>query len=216
MKKVMMAMTIVVAISFFSSVIAVAPSAAKAVSKDASNAKSKTPTQFPPHTQGESTVPKQQFWDLVVDHCYINGILVPMNPCSNTTITVKVGQAVVGTCYYKAITLPVADITKADAAYWGSGNLTYVIVSVFSSLKPAITPKKEETKNLPKFTYAFAKNYTKGERMAWNHYMTFRWVATQELIGQNVFLFKLDHKDTIKETGPETNYCFSTAINVTP
>ncbi len=211
-------MAMFVVFAFLVSVIAVAPSAVKAASRGESNAKSKTSTKFLPHTPLESTIPKTEFWDLAVDHCIINGINIPMNPCINTTITVKVGQAVAGTCYYKAITLPVADITKADATYWGSGNFTYNILAVFSALKPGpdITPKKEETKNLPKFTYAFAKNYTKGERMVWNHYMTFSWVATQEFIGSNAFLFNLDKDNTIKETGAEKNYCLSTLINVTP
>src|SRR4030042_6633685 len=147
MKKEMVVVTIVTALSFLVSLIADAPVAAKAVSKEESKAKSVTPAQVPPPAPGESTVPKAQFWDLALDHCVLKGISISMNPCTSKTVTVKVGQPLAGTCFYKAITLPKANITKADAAYWGWGNFTYMIgYFIVNSLNAGKLFKKEETR----------------------------------------------------------------------
>lgn len=190
--------------------------------------------QPPPRTSvPRAQLPKSEFWDLAVDYCIINGEFVDISPCdmnSGKSISVKVGQIVNFKCYYKIITIPVAFITKADAAYWGSGNLTY---KNLSSVLVLNEPKsKQEMRSLPHFTWAdvtkwqtsmkqgmadVTKWQTSKNRKVWKGNMMFTWTPTQQNIGAAVFYFNVDHGNVIKEpVGPTQNNECMIGINVNP
>ena len=189
--------------------------------------------QPPPRTPvPRAQLPKSEFWDLAVDYCIINGELVDISPCdmnSGNSISVKVGQLVNFNCYYKIITIPVANITKADAVYWGSGNLTY---KNFCSIGLNDPKNKQEMKSLPHFTWAdvtkwqasmkqgmadVTKWQTSKNRKVWKDNMTFTWTPTQQNIGTALFHFNVDSGNLIKEpVGPTQNNWCLIGITVTP
>lgn len=232
MKKRINLITIFIITLFFVSIIAVSTPLAKS--------QQRTPvpdSQQPPPTRPEGTqraqLPKSEFWDLAIDHCIINGEFVDISPCdpNSESISVKVGQIVNFKCYYNIITIPVTNITKADAAYWGSGNLTYKNLSSVLIVNDPPEPK-QEWRNLPHFTWAdvtkwqtsiiqadVTKSQTsmKQSRKVWKDNMTFTWTPTQQNIGAAGFYFDVDHGNVIKEpVGPTSNNHCTVWINVTP
>lgn len=178
-------------------------------------------------------VPKDEFWDLVVDYCTINGEFVEISPgdlTPDTSVSVNVGQTVNFKCYYKIITIPVAFITKMDAAVWGSGSITYKNWCAIGILNE---PKnKEEMKSLPHFTWAdvtkwqalikpgmadVTKWQTSKYRKVWKDNMMFTWTPTQQDIGIKGFYFNVDSGNLIKEPvqSPQNNWCII-VIEVNP
>ena len=125
MKKGMMAMTIVAALSFLISIGAVSTS----FSKQAGQTVPKSQQQQSPTLQEKEhvvQVPKNKFWDLEADRMVVKGQVVKKGG-GHHTIYVKVGETVTFHCYYKMKTIPVRDITKADTNFWGSGNRQFNI-----------------------------------------------------------------------------------------
>lgn len=233
MKKRVNVTTIILITVFYITIVAVSTPFAKS--------QQRTPlpdSQQPPPSRQEgiqrAQLPKSEFWDLAVDYCIINGEFVDISPCdmnSPASISVKVGQIVNFKCYYKVITIPVADITKADATHWGSGNLTYKNLStvLISSNGPEA---KQEMKSLPHFTWADVTKWqasmkqgmadvTKWQpsknKKVWKDNMVFTWTPTQQNIGTAVFYFNVDHGNVIKEpVGPTQNNECMVGINVNP
>jgi hypothetical protein len=215
MKKGKLVMAIFVALSFLVSVIAAAPSfAARA-------------TQTAPKPQQQPSIPpikdqikaKDRFWDLAVDYCIINGELTDMSPCVAKHINVKVGHAVSFNCYYKVMTIPVHDITWADAAYWGPRNLAYKISGAMNSEPPV---KVQQTRSLPHFTWEDVKKWQttikKPGRKAWVENLIFTWTPSQEDNGKKcLYLFLVDVDNDIHEAdGPTENGFCMVEITVNP
>ena len=187
---------------------------------------SRPPTKVLPKSQQQPSTgqikdqikAKDKFWDLaIVDQCFINGVKY-----SGKTINVKVGEAVTFNCDYKVITIPVHDITIADAAYWGSGNLTYKnIANVYSPLEGIIGEEKQETRKLPKFTWEDVKKWQKSikkpGRKTWIENMVFTWTPLSHLHIGEFFVFKLDTPGVINEAEVSSaNNYYSADISINP
>jgi hypothetical protein len=233
MKKGMMAMTMVVALSFLVSIVAVSPSFAKQADQTTSTKNQQpgqTPTNPPSSQQSPSTpaskihqLPTLKFWGLAVDHCVANGVFELSNSASNT-FKVKVGQPVTIVCYYKIKTIPISDITEADVAYWGSGKSYTIAASIVNASANTNIPfKKEEARNLPKFTWrdvlrwkrsAGANNPFKNK--IWTEHMTITWSPSLLNIGTNLFGFGVDTKNDIEEFDGHANNGFTGGITVNP
>jgi hypothetical protein len=224
MKKGMMVITMWAVLLFLVSMIAVAPSLAAQATKT-------TPTtrqQTPPLSQSQVyEKAKDKFWSLGNDHCVINGVSVPMNPGSLVTINAKVGQPVTFTSYYKVKTIPVGDITSADAKHWGSGNFTYnnrlrLITGDYAHiLKEKLTPK-----STPKFTWDDAQNWKKflvaTTCKTWTEQISLTWTPTQQGTSEYFFCSEIAITSNFKESfnpgcgGIDHNYCYHIKITVIP
>ncbi len=212
MKKGMMVMTIVVALVFLVSMIAVAPSVAKQVTKTQPTSKQQTqqgtvqtpasqgvnkPADFKPPVYEKA---KEKFWGLEADHCVANGVLLN----TNSKLTVKVGQPVIFKCYYKVKTITINDITEADANYWGKGK-SYTIGTYVGNLNNSNAQfKKEEIRTLPKFNWQVARSWKKGGQgnapKVWDEIMACTWTPTQQYLGDtNMFHFCVDCANVIEE-----------------
>jgi hypothetical protein len=138
MKKGMPIITIVVALSFLVSMIAVAPLFAAQATKTTPTTK-QVPQQGPtqaPQTPQTPTVKspatptktyekaKSVFWDLEFDRLEVKGVVLK-GIKEEKTIDLNPGETVTFKIYYKLKTPPVKEITEADVKRWGSGSLTY-------------------------------------------------------------------------------------------
>ncbi len=197
MKKLMMVVAILAALSVLVSMIAVAPIFAVEATKTGPTPKQVPAQKTPPVSQKEK-VPvqgaKAQFWDLAVDHCVINGQLLQCNPCQGKP-TVKAGQSATITCYYNVKAIQISNITEADAKFWGSGNLKYYVGIVVYGDGMAKTYKKEELRNLPKFTWENVQLWKKTAigtyRKTWNDHIAMTWTPKQEDVGEEPAGFTL-------------------------
>jgi hypothetical protein len=201
MKKGMMVVTIVAALSFLFSMIAVSSCMAVKATKTGPAPK-QVPTQKTPPTSPKEKVPvkvpvqgaKAQFWDLAVDHCVISGQLLQCNPCQGKP-TVKVGQPATITCYYTMKAIQISDITDADAKFWGSGNLKYYVGIVVYGDGMAKTYKKEELRSLPKFTWenvqVWKKNFIGTYRKTWTEHIAMTWTPQWADLGDEPAGFSL-------------------------
>ncbi len=209
MKKGMLVMAIVAALSFLVLVIAVAPSAAKAISKDVSNTKSKTTQQI---QAVESAMPKNVFWDLEVDSITVKGQVIKKGS-GNHTITVKVGEPVTFTCKYKAKTIPINNITKADAKFWGSGNHKFTIrLQVYFPTPNLDTDDLYKDKSLPSFTYEDIQNWIKRQKViggkSWSQEVVFQWTPKPQYVGIPYIsvVYNLDFNHVIPEPDENNGY----------
>jgi len=207
MKKGMMVMTIVVALSFLVSISAVAPSFAKTASQTTPTSKQapqQGPAQAPQTQKSQFTPPKDQqyspaklkFWELEPLHCSINGVSRPCN-CTGATAAINVivtpGKPLTINCYYRVKTPPINDITEADVKAWGWGRsytLCYDLIGF---------DRKEDVRILPKFTWYDVKIWKKGGQgnapKVWTEHMVLKLTMPEKLIG----MFIVDFKDVIKE-----------------
>jgi hypothetical protein len=224
MKKGLLVMTIVVVLSFLASMIAVSPSGAAQATKTTPTTRQQTPT--PSQSQVYEKA-KDKFWSLGNDHCVINGVSVSMNPSTLVTINAKVGQPVTFKSYYKVKTIPIGDITSADAKHWGSGNFTYnnrlrLITGDYAHIL------KEQTipKSPPKFTWDDAKNWKKflmaTACKAWTEQMVLTWTPTQVGTSEYFFCSVIAITSNFAESftptcgGIDHNYCYHIKIIITP
>jgi hypothetical protein len=229
MKKGMIAITMFAVLSFFILVIAVALSFAAQSMKITltANHQPAQTTANPPSSQQSSLTQKNQahklptlkFWGLALDHCVANGVFQLSNSDSNT-FKVKVGQPVTIVCYYKIKTIPITDITEADAAYWGSGK-SYTIGASIVNVSANKSFKKEETRSLPKFTWLDVQRWKKSSGAnnpfkIWTEHMTITWSPSLLNIGTNLFGFGVDTKNNIEEFDGHTNNSLTGGITVNP
>ena len=178
-KKVMMVMTIVVALSFLVSISAVVPSGAVEATKTKTSPALKQPSgttqpvsaqpaeqkqnkQALPQGQGAQRLVHEKFWDLAVDRrCVANGVTLDPVVTAADYMIPFLSNKIVGKCFYKVKTPPVNEITEADVKKWGSGNLTY-FGWVSMNGKRALGPCKiQVAKTLPKFTWEDVQRWKK-------------------------------------------------------
>ncbi len=209
MKKVMMIITIVAALSFLVSMIAVVPSFAPV--QTPATQKPKILTKPKPEVY---QVPKEKFWALEVDHCVANG--VTWNATSSK-LNVQVWQPVIFNCFY---TVPVKDITEADAAKWGKGN-SYTIRTQINNLNSHAEFKKEEIRILPPFTWADVQKWKNAglgsASKEWTISQVSKWTPDSSYLGDaNVFYFCVDCANVIEEYEGGQNNLIIGAITVNP
>ena len=224
MKKGIMVIMILVALSFLVSPIAVAPLFAVEATNTGPTPK-QVPQQAPqktfprPKEMTHQLQAKAEFWGLEVDHCNVNGAPWQVKHSGGvyvlSDLQVKVGQPLTFNCYYKAKTIPIKDITEDDAIAWGSGKSYTDFYKVFISTSGSATEitTKTEAKNLPKFTWADVlvwKRQTGRSNASkiWTEHMVFTWTPTQEYLQKTLSLsFYADCFDTIKEfNGNDNNH----------
>jgi hypothetical protein len=227
MKKGIQVLAIAVALSALVSMIAVASLFAVEATKTGP-----TPKQVPqsPQTKFEqpketAQQPKQVFWDLEADHCVVNNVFLSKGSCVPSvynSIIAKMGQPVTITCYYKVKTIPIYDITEADAIGWGKGK-TYTICYT----DPI---NKNETRTLPKFDWQDVQRWKRsaGKNNApkiWTESMAISWTAAAhpdfgDPVDKFSIHFKVDCLDGIKEgyqgEGGNSNSFTSCVIKITP
>ena len=209
MKKGMMAMTIVAALSFLISIGAVSTS----FSKQAGQTVPKSQQQQSPTLQEKEhvvQVPKNKFWDLEADRMVVKGRVVKKGG-GHHTIYVKVGETVNFYCYYKIKTIPVKDITKADANFWGSGNrqfnIRFRVASTTYSIEPKISFKN---RTLPHFTWEDVEKWLKNTRSSggrtWTEEVSFLWTPGAEFVETYITAeYNLDYNNVISETHEGNN-----------
>ncbi len=224
MGKGMLVVIMFTALSFLVSVIAVAPLFAAKATQTTPTTKQQTQqgpaqtpaTKFKPQKPGEVyQQPKEKFWGLEADHCKVNGVLWN----TNNKLTLKLKQSVTINCWYKVKTVPVKDITEADAVAWGKGK-SYTISTMVLNTATEKSFSKNETKNLPKFDWADVTKWKKTGGNApkiWTIVMVTTWSPTQEYLGDaNVFDFCVDCSNVIEEyDGGPNNHIYG-FITVNP
>lgn len=167
MKKLMLLMAIVAALSFLASVLTVAPAFAVEATKTGP-----TPKQAP----AQKTAPASQFskskvfvhtkfWSVEAIQCDISyGIAGSFKPCGvvDPPTTIKLGK-ISGSCSYKIKTPPVNEITEADANYWGKKS-GYTTTKVLWSLNDSKVGNTKVGIVVPGFTWedvqTMRKHYT--------------------------------------------------------
>jgi hypothetical protein len=221
MKKGMLVIALVVALSFLVSMIAVAPSIAKQASQTTPTTK-QAPQQGPAQAPQTPTVkspatpiktyekPKSVFWDLAVDRrCVANGVtLDPVVTAADYKIPF-LNNKIVGKCFYKVKTPPVNEITEADVKKWGSGNLTY-FGGVSVSGKGPVPCKIKVAKTLPKFTWADVQRWKKAAMgnapKIWNESIDFT-CAAESPGDYRWFYFTISREPLIPEYDTGNNAC---------
>jgi hypothetical protein len=134
MKKGMMVMAIVAALSFLVSIIAVSASLAGLVTQ--TTPEKVSAKKEPPKSQALKNIVHTKFWVLDVDHCVVNNF----NPC-NAVNTVKKGP-LTGKCYYMVKTPPINEITEADVTAWSSK--AYTLLTSITNNNTAKTLKEDD------------------------------------------------------------------------
>jgi hypothetical protein len=221
MKKIMMVIGIIAALSFLVSMIAVSSSMAVEATKTTPASQNPSGTTQPAQAAGLQGSPKgvaqnvihSTFWDLEIDHYIVNGQSFPFinGPKQVPIIKVKVGQAINCECVYKIKTIPVGTITEADAKAWGSGNLSYTFtIGPYFSDTPSHKEYHIGQLNLPKFTYAEVQTWKvaigASGRKEWTVTIPYSWTAAQEHVGKTIYLhFDIDSSNNIRETDEGNN-----------
>jgi len=209
MKKRIIVIAICVAFSFLVSIGAVSTS----FSKQAVQTVPKSQQQQSPTVQEKEHVvqaPNDKFWDLEVDRIEVKGQIIKKGG-GHHTIHVKVGETVTFHCYYKMKTIPVRDITKADANYWGSGNLQFKVRFRVGSTTYSIEPKiSYKNKNLPHFTWEDVKKWQRSIRSpgskTWTDEVSFSWTPGAEYVEAYITVeYYLDYDHVIPETHEGNN-----------
>jgi hypothetical protein len=200
MKKVMMVMTIVVALSVLVFMISVASLFAADTTKTTPTTKQQgttqqgTPRQTPvqerkaaakmPQSQIENnkTTVHTKFWDFEFDSVEVNGVTIKKGG-GNKKIYVKAGQ-VKFTLHYKLKTPPIKEISEQDVAAWGSGRKHYYNdMRVWYDVNGSYFPGGGSAgkKDLPRFTWADVQSWRKTARSTlpwtWTEQMTLIWNA---------------------------------------
>lgn len=149
--------------------------------------------------------PKPEFWDLELERVVVKSKSYYKGQQADVQVTV--GETVLFKCYYKMKTIPIGDITKADAQYWGSGNHNFKIATGIGFLEAV----KTDTKKLPAFTYANVENWRtymkNGSPKVWHGYVTNQWKPEAKHVGKKglTVLCTVDNKSNIKETDEDNN-----------
>lgn len=173
--------------------------------------------QQPPSTQIEVKA-KEEFWDLEVDHFVIKGKSFPFPNDFNKAekIYVKVGETVTFRSYYTIKTIPIGDITGADAKHWGSGNFMYKISGgMFFAGPPSAQEYKTLTRHVPTFTAEDVQQWKQSmqstARKTWTSYLVYTWTPQMKHIGKDdiYFHFSVDSFLAIKETDEGNNGNFA-------
>lgn len=214
MKKGFMELTMCAALSFLILISAISLSEGKQTGQTPAVSKQQTSA-----TPVESVVPKPALWDLAVDHFIVAGQSFPFPNDYNQAkvINVTVGQTINCQCFYKVKTIAVGDITKADANFWGAGNLSYKISGgLFFPGPPSHQEYKTETRTLPKFTSADVQAWKNqigaSGRKEWMETLVYNWTATPQHVGKSVALhFDVDSFMNIKETDEQNNGSFASS-----
>ncbi|HEX9948615.1 MAG TPA: hypothetical protein VGB29_00545 [Thermodesulfobacteriota bacterium] len=207
MKKGMLVMAIVTALSFLVLVIAVAPAVAKQATQTPPTSK-----QQPQQGTVQTVLPKSVFWDLEVESITVKGQVIKKGS-GNHTITVKVGEPVTFTCKYKAKTIPINNITKADAKFWGSGNHKFTIrLQVYFPTPNLDTDDLYKDKSLPSFTYEDIQNWIKRQKViggkSWSQEVVFQWTPKPQYVGIPYIsvVYNLDFNHVIPEPDENNGY----------
>jgi hypothetical protein len=215
MKKAMMVITIVAALVFLVSMLAVVPLFAVQATKTTPTTQQQTPAQTPAAQKplltkpkpGAYQLPKEKFWGLEFDHCIIGGVDTRgKDPWNDLHINAKVGQPLTTTCYYKVKTPLIKDITEADAAVWGKGNLYYLFTAFTQVNVPEVKYfSKGENRYLPTFTWEDVKRWMKGRGnnpKIWTEHMVFTWIPTHVV---SELWFEVDQNKVITEYDGDNN-----------
>jgi hypothetical protein len=216
MKKVMMVMTILEALLFLISLIAIAPSLAAQATNTPSTTTQHGTVQTP--AQQKINKPanlnltayekaKEKFWGLEFDHCIIGGTDTRGKDAWNLNIPGgKVGQPLTCTCFYKVKTPLIKDITEADTKVWGKGKSYYVLTAFTQVNVPEeIYFSKGENRDLPHFTWEDVKRWRKGGGNApriWTEHMVFTWTPTHD---RAELWFDVDQNKVIPEYDGDDN-----------
>jgi hypothetical protein len=202
MKKGMLVMAIVAALSFLVLVIAVASAVAKQATQTPPTSK-----QQPQQGTVQTVLPKSAFWDLEPGSITVKGQVIKKGG-GDHTINVKVGETVTFKCTYRMKTIPVGNITAADAKFWGSGNLPFKNrLEVYQFQVGSKYYYKDGI--LPKFTYEDVKNWHLKPPVgkAWNEEVVFQWTSGAEYVGKQYIsvIYVLDVNHVITETNEQNN-----------
>ncbi len=213
MKKVMVVMAIVVALSFLVPVVAVAPAFAKQATQPKGS--TATPTSSQRGTIQTSVIkqkPKEKFWELGIWYCAVNNEEVfpsstgsPPDNCCHATV--KVGQTTKITCRYTLTTPHLSSITVADVAAWGTGK-SYKVTLFYPDIA---TIAQEVNRQLPQFTWAMVQQRQSGGQgnnpMQWSLSVQFTLTPPVQADTNQIkfFAFGLDGDDAIKETNEQNN-----------
>jgi hypothetical protein len=197
MKRVMLVMVIVVALSFLVSMIAVSPLFAVEATKTGPIPK-QVPTQKTPPTSQFSknkVMLHTKFWAVEVIQCDIScGSAGSFTPCGviDPPTTIKIGK-ISGNCSYKIKTPPVNEITEADAEKWGASGNKYYISAHLSHDGSPTNLVKGEFKYVPHFTWVDVqqwKNSGQGNTpKSFSGHLEFEFQPTEAFIGLNTFWF---------------------------
>jgi hypothetical protein len=226
MKKGMPIITIVVALSFLVSMIAVAPLFAAQATKTTPTTKQQETTQGTAQgTTQVKQVPRSSlqigklsrtFWDLEFDCLEVKGVRIK-NGMGHKTITAKPGEDVTFTAHYKVKTPPIKDITEADANYWGSGKgyTPYYLLLTIYNVPPCHAPySNAETpplQQLPKFTWAEVQQWkTAGlgnTPKIWTENVEIKWHVPDDQVAHNsyFYVFYIDPFKKVSETNEDNN-----------
>jgi hypothetical protein len=190
MKKGMMEIAMCVVLSFLVSVIAVSISFAARATQTAPKSQ-----QQPSTVQIKDQIKaKDKFWDLEFDRLEVKGFVIKKGG-GNKTINVKVGENVQFRAYYKVKTIPIGDITEADANYWGSGKFLYTnhLLIVNHKVQGNNYIRLFDTNiSTPKFTRYDVIHWKKilatTARKTWNEESVFQWNPAADCVGHNVYI----------------------------
>lgn len=212
MKKGIMLITIVTALAFLVSVMALAPSFAAETTK--TTIKQQPKKQETLTDSSAVTKPhKQKFWDLEVDRCLIKNVNIcePHYNVFGTVLNVK--------CFYNVKTPPINDITQDDAAFWGKGRS----FTVGASMTNNTTKKSLSTEAVvmtPQFTWrdvlAWKKSGKTNAPKVWKLMLPLSWKAPREDFKLlNSLSFVVDKNKDIEEYIERNNMCQGT-IEISP
>lgn len=210
MKKGKMVITIVAALVFLVSVIAVSAAFAARATQTAPKSQ-----QQPSTIQTKQQVmPKNKFWDLEFDRLEVKGFVIKKGG-GNKTINVKVGENVTFKAYYKVKTLPIGDITEADANYWGSGKFLYtnhLLIVNHDAQGNNYIRLFDTNRSLPQFTWQNVQGWKRGggksnDPKIWTELSVFQWNPGADCVGHNVYIncVCVDWYKNIPETNEPNN-----------
>lgn len=153
------------------------------------------------------------FYDLEIDRYEIKGISFPFpnDKSKYKIIHVEIGETVKCICFYKIKTIALGKISESDPVYWGSGDLSYLIVGgLFFPDVPTNAEYEMLTRKMPSFTYADVQSWKaqlgdEGTKI-WEKSFVYNWKAKPEHAGKNMFFnFGVDPSGKIKETDEKNN-----------
>ncbi len=212
MKKGMLVMAIVVALSFPVSMIAVSPLFAAQAPKTTPTTKQQGATQegspqqaptqkTPPQFSKNKEMVHTKFWTFEIKRCLMNGTNVFDYSTSNNPLDVNLGPLTIK-CYYTVKTPPIDEITEADATAWGRGvGKSYHNRALLEHQTPSSSTCgliKEDAKPTPIFTWSDVQRWKKSRSGGgnivhmWGETMDFTWNPSPCVRGLTKFSFEID------------------------
>jgi hypothetical protein len=197
MKKGMLVIAIFVTLSVLVSMIAAAQLFAVEATNTGPTPKQVPTQKTPPASQfsKNKVVVHTKFWTVEDIQCDISyGTAGSFKPCGvvDPPASIKLGK-ISGSCNYKIKTLPVNEITEADAGKWGASGNKYYISAHLSHDGSPTNLVKGEFKYVPHFTWAEVKQWqSSGQGNApksFSGHLEFEFQLTEAFIGLNTFWF---------------------------